>query len=95
VQDVDKIYKEHAQTVYKFLYSYTHDAEMAEELTQETFFRAIKSIHTFNGKCKMSVWLCQIAKHIWYQELEKQKKKQAFIYLIVYLVQNFVIELHI
>lgn len=77
MQDIDKIYREHAKTVYKFLYTKTQDADWAEELTQETFYRAMKSIHTYNGQCKITTWLCQIAKHIWMQELEKRSKYQT------------------
>jgi len=47
---------------------------LSEELTQETFYQAIKSIHRYNGECKMSVWLCQIAKHSYYKYLEKHKR---------------------
>ena len=74
MQDMEKIYSEHAKTVYKFLYTKTQDIDWAEELTQETFYRAIKSINTYNGSCKISTWLCQIAKHVWLQELEKKSK---------------------
>ena len=73
LQDMDLIYKEHAKSVFKYLVSLSRDIDLAEELTQETFYRAIYSLDTYNGSCKVSVWLCQIAKHIWYQELEKQK----------------------
>ena len=48
---------------------------LAEELTQETFYQAVRSIDRFDGKCKVSVWLCQIAKHLWYQQLRKQKRE--------------------
>ena len=51
-----------------------HDADMAEELTQETFCRAIQSSFKVRDDCKVSTWLCQIAKHVWYQELEKRRK---------------------
>ena len=61
-------------TVYKFIYCLTHDADIAEDLTQETFFQAIKGIDRFEGKCKISVWLCEIAKKLWYKELSKKKK---------------------
>jgi RNA polymerase sigma factor (sigma-70 family) len=44
---------------------------------QETFLRAIKSINKYDGTCKIYVWLCQIAKHIWYQELAKKNKTQT------------------
>lgn len=76
---VEELYRTHAQTVYRFLYSYIHDADLSEELTQETFVRAIKSINNFNGKCKISVWLCQIAKHVLYQELAKKSKNRTTV----------------
>lgn len=77
MQNIEGIYREQAQTVYRFLYSYIHDADLAEELTQETFVRAMKSLNKYNGKCKMSVWLCQIAKHVLYQEFEKKNKNKT------------------
>ena len=74
---MEQIYKDHAQIVYKYLLSITKDAGIAEELTQETFYRAVYSLDSFDGSCKISVWLCQIAKHIWYQELERRKKHRT------------------
>jgi len=74
MQDIEELYREYAKQVYKFLFSMCHSHEIAEELTQETFFRATKSIKSYNGSCKINVWLCQIAKHVWYQELAKNKK---------------------
>lgn len=71
---MEEIYKDYANHVYRYLLSLTHDDDLAEELTGETFYRAVYSIHTYNGSCKISVWLCQIAKHVWYQELAKRKK---------------------
>lgn len=52
----------------------TSNVELAEELTQETFYQAVKSIDRYNGECKMSVWLCQIAKHTYYNHLKKVKR---------------------
>ena len=75
MKNIDHIYREHAQTVYKFLLSQCRNADLAEELTQETFYQAVKSIDRYDGSCKISVWLCQIAKHLWYQYLEKNKKE--------------------
>ena len=72
---IEEMYKEHAQKVYSFIFSYTRDADLSEEITQETFVRAIKSINRYNGECKISVWLCQIAKHILYQKFYKSKKE--------------------
>ncbi|XEC94453.1 RNA polymerase sigma factor [Paenibacillus tarimensis] len=73
-EDIEKIYKNYAESVYRYLLSLTHDEDLAEELTEETFYRAVYSIDTYNGSCKISVWLCQIAKHVWYQELGKRKR---------------------
>lgn len=75
--DMDAVYQEYANLVYRFLYSYTHDAEWSQELMQETFLRAVTSISRYDGSCKLSVWLCQIAKHILYQELRKKNRMQT------------------
>ena len=74
MDDMDAVYRAHAQTVYKFLLAQCHDPDLAEELTQETFYQAVRSIGRFDGSCKLSVWLCQIAKHLWYQHLRKHKR---------------------
>ena len=74
MQDVEKIYEEYFETVNKYLFCLTHNNDISEELTQETFYRAVKKINTYKGECKMSVWLCQIAKNLWYDECRKNKK---------------------
>ncbi|HJJ04912.1 MAG TPA: sigma-70 family RNA polymerase sigma factor [Clostridiaceae bacterium] len=74
MQNIEEIYKQHCNTVYKYLFCLTHDENISEELTQETFAIAVKEINKFKGNCKVSVWLCQIAKHLWYKELKKNKK---------------------
>ena len=73
MEDMEAVYRQHAQTVYKFLLSQCRDGDLAEELTQETFYQAMRSVGRYDGGCKISVWLCQIAKHLWYQRLRKQK----------------------
>ena len=75
MEDMDAVYRQHARTVYKFLLSQCRDAHLAEELTQETFYQAVRSIDRFDGGCKVSVWLCQIAKHLWYQHLRKSGRE--------------------
>ena len=54
VHDMDRIYREHAHMVYKYLLAKTGDSGWAEELTQETFYRAVYSLETYNGECKVS-----------------------------------------
>ena len=72
--DMDAVYQEYANLVYRFLYVHTHDAQWSQELMQETFLRAISSISRYDGSCKLSVWLCQVARHVLYQELRKRKR---------------------
>lgn len=76
MQNIEEVYKEYSNTVYKYLFCLTGKEEIAEDLTQETFAIAIKQINKFRGDCKISVWLCQIAKHLWYKELKKSKKNK-------------------
>jgi len=74
LKDIEKAYINHARDVYRYLLRLSHDEDLAEELTQETFFRAMRTIDNYDGSCKLSVWLCQIAKHLWYQWLDKHVK---------------------
>ncbi len=74
MQDMEQIYEQYFETVYKYLFCLTRNSDISEELTQETFYRAVKKIHTFKGDCKISVWLCQIAKNLWYDECRKNRK---------------------
>ncbi len=73
--NMDSIYREYAQVVYKFLMSLCYEEDTAEELTQETFYQAVRCADKYDGTCKVTTWLCQIARHLWYQELERRKKK--------------------
>jgi RNA polymerase sigma-70 factor (ECF subfamily) len=74
-QNLEQIYEENVSAVYKYLFCLTHDTYLTEELTQETFYQAAKGLHNFRGDCKISVWLCQIGKRLWYKELEKRKRE--------------------
>ena len=75
MEDMDAIYRQHAQTVYRFLLAQTQDPVLSEDLTQETFYQAVRTIGQFRGQCKISVWLCQIAKHLWFQHLRKHGRE--------------------
>lgn len=79
MQNIEQIYEEYFETVKRYLFCLTHNNDIAEEITQETFYRAVKKINTFKGECKISVWLCQIAKNIWYNELKKNKRMENII----------------
>ena len=65
MQNMEEIYEQYSNSIYKYLFC----------LTQETFVIAVKEINKFREDCKVSVWLCQIAKHLWYKQLKKSKKE--------------------
>lgn len=57
--------------VYKYVLSLCRDEDTAQEVTQETFFKALRSIDSFRGQCRLYVWLCQIAKNTYYSHAGK------------------------
>lgn len=71
MQDFDEVYLEYFPEVYRFLLALCRDASLAEELTQETFFKALKAIDRFHGSCTLSTWLCQIAKNEYFSYRRK------------------------
>lgn len=73
MQDFDKIYAEYFAQVYKFVVALCQNKDLAEEITQETFFKALKNIDSFSGKSKLSTWLCQIAKNTYFDYVKKHR----------------------
>lgn len=73
--NMDLVYRDYAQYVFKFLMTLCMEEHTAEELTQETFYQAVRSANKYDGSCKISTWLCQIAKHLWYQELDRRRRR--------------------
>ena len=72
---VQQMYQEYVRPVYLYLLSLCRDEKTAEDLTQETFYQAMKNIRRYDGSCRLMTWLCQIGKHLWYQEAEKRRKR--------------------
>ncbi|MFE7065190.1 RNA polymerase sigma factor [Sutcliffiella sp. NPDC057660] len=58
-----EIYENHKQAIYSYLYRSTLNRHIAEDLTQETFFRAFKSLSTYRGEASMKTWLFKIARN--------------------------------
>ncbi len=63
MNQVEELYNKYFHDVYLYLRSLSKNEELAEEITQETFFKAMKSVSSFKGDCDIRVWLCQIAKN--------------------------------
>ena len=74
--DFEKVYKEYFNDVYLYIKRLSGDEHVAEEITSETFFKALKSIDSFRGECEIRVWLCQIAKNSYYTYIKKNTKIQ-------------------
>ena len=66
MQSMDEIYQKYAQMVYKFWLSRICNPDIAEELMQETFYQAIRTIDRFDESCQLSTWLCAIAKNVYH-----------------------------
>ena len=72
--DIETIYELYFKDVYLYIRKLSGSEQIAEEITSETFFKALQSIHKFRGECELRVWLCQIAKNCYYTHLNKNKK---------------------
>lgn len=72
-REFEELYREYFDTVYRYSMSLTRDVHAAEELTQETFFKAMQSIDSFRGECRIQSWLCGVAKNKFISEQRRQK----------------------
>lgn len=75
MSEFKNLYDEYRQDVFRFLFLLTgYQLQLAEELTQETFYQAMLSFHKYRGECQVKTWLCQIAKNIYFNFIRKDKK---------------------
>lgn len=70
----EDFYTQYAKSIYRYLFSLIGEADTAEELTQETFYQALKGMDAYRGEASPQVWLCAIAKRLWFKELERRKR---------------------
>ena len=71
--EFEEIYSLYFNDVYLFILALSKNPDIAEEITQETFFKALKNINKFKGDCSIKTWLCQIGKNTYRSHLKKQK----------------------
>lgn len=70
---------DHYDIVYHYLLKLTLHPQMAEDLTQESFIKAIERIKQFNPKkAAFSTWLIQIGTNLWRDELRKEKRRKRY-----------------
>lgn len=73
--EFDQVYGEYFDTVYGYVLRLCRDPSLAEEVTQEAFFKALKAIDSFQGDCRLDVWLCQIAKNTYFKLAARRKRR--------------------
>lgn len=73
--DMDEIYQEYAEVIYRYFLGLCHNPSLAEDIVQTTFLKAIESIDSFRHQSKVSTWLFQIAKHE-YMDIMRRKENQ-------------------
>ena len=81
--DFEMVFRENNQFVFRFLMKLCGDVSLAEELTQETFFRAYMNLSALRNEEKVAVWLCQIAKNTYFAWFNEQKRNQPLSQLIL------------
>ena len=82
VRQIEKIYLEYKQDIYNYLLSITHNPTLSEDLLSETFVKAIYSIGNFKGNSSVKTWLFSIARHLWMQNLRKDKPSVEYNVLL-------------
>lgn len=73
---LDDLYHEYAKMIYQFIYLKCNDKELAEDIVQTTFLKAILNIDSFKNESKISTWLCQIAKNEYLNYCRKHNRQQ-------------------
>lgn len=72
--EFESIYENNFSIVYKYMLSICRNPSLAEEVTQEAFVKALEHMKEFDGRCKLYVWICQIARNTYISYLRKQKR---------------------
>ena len=75
--DMEKYYRENGRKVFLYLMTLCGNADTAEELTQETFYRALRSVNKYKGESSVYTWLCGIARNAWLEELRKRTRHKG------------------
>ena len=76
MDEFGKIYTEYFNDIYLYILRLSGDKTVAEEITSDTFFKAMRSIKKFRGECELRVWLCQIAKNCYFSHYKKAYKTE-------------------
>ena len=72
MNEFEAVYRQYFAMVFSYARRLTGDDHLAEELTEETFFKALKALRKYDGQQNLQAWLCTIAKNTWRSQLRKQ-----------------------
>lgn len=72
VTEFEKIYSTYFNDVFRYIRRLSNNEHIAEEITADTFFKALRSIDSFRGECDIRVWLCTIARNCYFSYSKKQ-----------------------
>ena len=89
MKDFEKIYSEYYDRVFRYVLALCGNELWADEVTQEAFFKALQSIDTFRGECKLSVWLCQIARNTFYTAAKRRQRQTDYPVRYSFAVRGF------
>ena len=93
MSDIEAAFEEHFRYVYLYILKLSRDEALAEEITSESFLKALSSIDSFKGDCDIRVWLCQIAKNCYFTH--RKKFQREYIQLQMEIIQEFCFALNI
>ncbi|WP_205854537.1 RNA polymerase sigma factor [Planococcus halotolerans] len=77
-QQIENYYHEHSDRVYRYIFLLVRNKENAEDLTQETFYKAHKGMSSFNGEASPATWLLKIARNVTFDYFRKKRIIQFF-----------------
>ncbi|MFI3284247.1 MAG: sigma-70 family RNA polymerase sigma factor [Erysipelotrichaceae bacterium] len=83
--DLEQVYERYFKDVYYYIYGISKNEAIAEDITQETFFKALKKIKSFDGSTDIRAWLFTIAKNTYYTTIKREK-----IYSSAFELENIV-----
>ena len=69
----EEVYRQYYKQVYFYVLGLCRSEHIAEEITQETFFKVLKKMDTFRGECRINVWITQIAKNTFFNYCRRKK----------------------
>lgn len=76
--ELGDLYEEYAIMIYRFIYLKCRDKNLAEDIVQTTFLKAIMQIDSFKGESKISTWLCQIAQNEYLNYCRKHNRQESY-----------------